>query len=58
MKLIVDSGSTKMDWILLDVETVKNRFNTDGFNPNYSDLQDLVQTCNGASLPNEIQSIH
>ena len=58
MKLIVDSGSTKMDWILLDGGTIKNRFTTEGFNPNYSDLHDLVEMCHGVSLTNEIQSIH
>ena len=58
MKLIIDAGSTKTEWILLDGETVKNRFTTEGFNPNYSDRQNLVETCHGASLPNEIQSIH
>ena len=44
MKLIVDSGSTKMDWILLDGGTIKNRFTTEGFNPNYSDIQDFENT--------------
>ena len=39
MQLIIDSGSTKMEWILLDGKTVKNRFTTEGFNPNYSDIQ-------------------
>ena len=58
MRLIIDSGSTKMDWIFLEKGNVAQRFATQGFNPNYSDLQDLVQTCHGASLPNEIQSIH
>lgn len=58
MKLIIDAGSTKMEWILLDGEMVKKRFTTAGFNPNYSDRQDLVKTCLGASLPNEIHSIH
>lgn len=64
MKLIIDSGSTKMEWILLDGKTVKNRFTTEGFNPNYSDIQCLenvtlsVETCHGASLRDEIQSIH
>ena len=58
MKLIIDSGSTKMEWILLDGETVRDRFTTAGFNPNYSDRQDLVETCHGASLPDKIQSIY
>ena len=53
-----------MEWILLDGKTVKNRFTTEGFNPNYSDIQRLenvtlsVETCHGASLRDEIQSIH
>lgn len=64
MHLIIDSGSTKMEWILLDGKTVKNRFTTEGFNPNYSDIQCLenvtlsVEACHGASLRDEIQSIH
>lgn len=41
MQLIIDSGSTKMEWIFLDGKTVKNRFTTEGFNPNYSDIQCL-----------------
>ena len=64
MKWIIDAGSTKMEWILLDGEAVKDRFTTEGFNPNYSDRQDLekmvssVETCHSVSLQNEIQSIH
>ena len=58
MRLIIDAGSTKMEWILLDRNEVKSRFTTAGFNPNYSDKQCLVVTCRGASLPNGIQSIH
>lgn len=33
MVLIVDSGSTKSDWVLLKDSTVVERFNTMGFNP-------------------------
>ena len=61
MKLIIDSGSTKMGWILLDGQEVKAHFVTKGFNPNYSDIQaleTLVETCHGASLPKDIHSIH
>jgi N-acetylglucosamine kinase-like BadF-type ATPase len=58
MRLIIDAGSTKMEWILLDGNVVKQRFYTEGFNPNYSPMQDLVETCRGASLPNGIRSIH
>ena len=58
MRLIIDAGSTKTEWILLDGNEVKNRFQTEGFNPNYADIQTLVEMCHGVSLPNEIQSIH
>ena len=58
MKLIIDAGSTKMGWILMEGHEVKAHFVTKGFNPNYSPMQDLVETCRGASLPNEIQAIH
>ena len=58
MRLIIDAGSTKMEWILMEGNEVKSRFTTEGFNPNYSDRQCLVETCHGASLPNEIQSIY
>ena len=58
MRLIIDAGSTKMEWILMDGNAVVRRFTTEGFNPNYSDRQCLVETCRGASLPNGIQFIH
>ena len=41
MRLIIDAGSTKMEWILLDGKEVKTRFTTDGFNPNYAEKQCL-----------------
>ena len=41
LMLIIDAGSTKMEWILLDGEAVKNRFTTEGFNPNYAERQRL-----------------
>lgn len=58
MRLIIDSGSTKMEWILLEGNAIRQRFTTEGFNPNYSEKQCLVEMCHGASLPNGIQSIH
>ena len=42
----------------MDGNELKSRFLTGGFNPNYADIQMLVEMFNGASLPNEIQSIH
>ena len=41
MRLIIDAGSTKMGWILMEGHEVKAHFVTKGFNPNYSPLQDL-----------------
>lgn len=41
MQLIIDSGSTKMEWILMEGNEVKSRFQTKGFNPNYSDINTL-----------------
>lgn len=58
MRLIIDAGSTKMEWILLDGNEVKSRFMTEGFNPNYAERQCLVETCHGVSLPDGIRSIH
>lgn len=46
MRLIIDAGSTKMEWILMDGNEVKSRFKTEGFNPNYSDRQCLENTIN------------
>ena len=61
MILVIDSGSTKAEWIFLDGETVGKRLLTEGFNPNYSDIQileNLVKMCRGVSFPNNIHSIH
>lgn len=35
--LIVDAGSTKTDWMVLENGAVTHRVTTQGFNPNYSD---------------------
>jgi len=58
MRLIIDAGSTKMGWILMDGHEVKAHSVTKGFNPNYSPMQDLVEICHGASLSDGIRSIH
>ncbi|MCR5039378.1 MAG: ATPase [Bacteroidales bacterium] len=61
MILIVDSGSTKMEWILVEGDAVNLRFFTDGFNPNYSPirrLETLMETQGIASLQREVESIH
>lgn len=37
MKLIIDCGSTKADWLILDKGTEVANTSTNGFNPNYTD---------------------
>lgn len=44
-KLIIDAGSTKTEWILLDGGKVAERFSLGGYNPNYNEetvLLDLL----------------
>lgn len=41
-KLIIDAGSTKTEWILLDGERVLDRFTLGGYNPNYNELGVLI----------------
>ena len=61
MRLIIDAGSTKMGWILIEGHEVKAHFVTKGFNPNYSDRHDLknivssVETQCYASQKNMLQ---
>ena len=60
MNLIIDAGSTKMEWILMDGNVVEQRFQTEGFNPNYAERQcleniiDLVETRFIASPDDEL----
>ena len=46
MRLIIDAGSTKMEWILMEGNEVKSRFTTEGFNPNYADRRCLENIIN------------
>lgn len=57
--LIVDAGSTKTDWIVLDHGTVSHRVDTKGFNPNYSDPKTLPELLKElpADLP-AIEAVH
>lgn len=52
--LIIDAGSTKTEWIVLENGLMERRFITKGFNPNYSDyivLVDLLYKDLPADLP-------
>lgn len=46
MRLIIDAGSTKMEWILMEGNEVRSRFTTMGFNPNYADRRSLENIIN------------
>jgi len=39
MIAIIDTGSTKADWTLLNGDEIVERFTTNGFNPNFCDLE-------------------
>ena len=41
--LIVDAGSTKTDWIVLENGTVTHHVSTRGYNPNYADTKALSE---------------
>ena len=58
MRLIIDSGSTKMDWMILEGGNVTRRFITQGFNPNYSDLRELEGMLAESALPSQLDEIH
>lgn len=42
MILIVDCGSTKAEWVVLENKNVVERYITNGFNPNFNDLKLLT----------------
>lgn len=42
MKLIIDCGSTKADWVIIDNKETMMRFTTDGFNPNYTSKESIL----------------
>ena len=57
MRLIIDSGSTKMGWILLDGQKVSAHFVTKGFNPNYTDIQLLDNLITDAVTMHDLSSL-
>ena len=42
MKLIIDCGSTKADWVILKEEKIVASFQSEGFNPNYTDKDSIL----------------
>ena len=53
MLLIVDAGSTKMEWAFLENRKVTQRFTTKGYNPNYADPQQFKESLEGVEVPKE-----
>ena len=61
MILIIDAGSTKMEWALVDGNEVILRFTTEGFNPNYSAPERLCLMLEHqlpAIMPPALQSVY
>ena len=58
MKLIIDCGSTKADWVILNGNNIVSSFNTEGFNPNYTDKNAISSiVLNNISYQDYIQYI-
>lgn len=58
MNLIIDCGSTKAEWAIIKDKKLLKRFVTDGFNPNYTDKNNILSiTLNELSYKPFIQDI-
>lgn len=54
MKLIIDCGSTKADWVIINDDNTVKQFKTEGFNPNYTDKK----TISSIILNNNLYNIY
>ncbi len=54
MKLIIDSGATKTQWVLLDGKQIVENFRTTGFNPYYTPAETIRQSI-AAELPERVK---
>ncbi len=55
MKLIVDSGTTKTHWVLLEGKHITENFVTSGFNPYYTPAETIRQSI-ATGLPESMQN--
>jgi len=55
MKLIIDSGTTKTHWVLLEGKQIAENFKTTGFNPYYTSAETIRQGI-ATELPESIRS--
>ena len=51
--LVIDAGSTKMEWVLSEKRKVVQRFQTQGFNPNYANESQFVEILTGLEITQE-----
>lgn len=49
--LIVDAGSTKMEWVELEKGKVIQRYHTQGYNPNYAEESQFTEILEGLEIP-------
>lgn len=54
MKLIIDSGATKTQWVLLEGKQVAENFRTTGFNPYYTPAETIRQSI-ATELPERVK---
>src|ERR1700743_4005066 len=54
MVIIADGGSTKTNWCLVTEEGKKVYFNTEGYNPFFSNEEYIIQSLND-SLPTDLE---
>ncbi len=47
MKLVIDCGSTKADWAIINDSELIKVFKTEGFNPNYTDKEAILEIVSG-----------
>ena len=55
MKLIIDSGTTKTHWVLLDGKKLIEDFKTTGFNPYYTPVEEIKRSIS-AELPGTMKN--
>ncbi len=54
MKLIIDCGSTKADWVIVENLKIFKSFNTEGFNPNYTKTDSIINIVRNTPLNKDI----
>jgi glucosamine kinase len=58
MILIADSGASKIDWRLLQIDGTINQANTPGFNPYYQPIEDLKRDFQKVVIPKITENVN